>query len=560
MQRVRIGWASIPADPCTSPTPGARPAMASEQVLIQAANSFFTAYQNLLKDTNDITDTLDALLNTFTADPSSPYSASLEPTIEYAGQSGAVPYFGQFRGEKGLRNAFTGLTQTIDTNSLTVQEILSSSFAIDFTQANPLIPQNNRVAVLFEEEQTAEETGLRYRLDSIALLTVEENGKISKANIYYDSYVPMQAYLGHASLITNPDIDDLLDSRRNRATTSEQTINAAFGFFGTFAGIDGAAKLIAPDDNKTPDFKPLLPTVTEDVVLKFAGDPLYLPFADSEIRTGRAAVEQTFLEQFTHSRPRTFDMKEWFVGNDRLLANTFEQRTAVATHKGYDVQVEILLTAKDGKVGSVEGMFDSVITTTAFTGKDPFPTSFVPNAEKPVVRQQGEAELLNLTAHTKGEKVKVQLDIFSEAAYNNTIGIFQVDDITGQINGIKPGDAGYLRAAFDKTVLSFNRGQAVTSGSSTVTRNVLSENVGGGTILASYIITNGTVDSFLKANPTNIRQSGSPNAYCTYIAANPDSFDHFRMAGNSFLVEDLWAGGDRDYNDMHYAVTVTPIG
>lgn len=533
--------------------------MASELVLSQAAENFFEAYQNLLADTDDIADTLDALIGTFVDEPSDPYDATLEPVVKYAGKAGATPFFGEWRGDQGLRRAFSGLTEVTTTNSLTVQEILPTSFAIDFSllPGSPLIPQANRVAVLFEEVHTAVETGLQYRLNTVALLTVADNGKISDVNFYYDSYVPMQAFVGDVPLIVNPDIDVVLEPRRDFSTTTEETINAGFGFFGTFAGIDAQAKLISPDDSVTkPDFTPLLSTVTDDVVISFAGDPFYLPFADDEIRVGKDAVEQTFLEQFTDSRPRTFDMQEWFVSGDRLLVNTFEQRTAVPTRKGYDVSVEILLTAKDGLIGSVQGLFDSSITTTAFTASDPFPTAYVPNADKPVVREQGDAEFLNLTAFADAP-VQVELQVFSEAVYNNSIGVFRVDDITGLIDGLRPGDEGYFEAAFANTVLSFNRGESGASGSPSVTRQSLSTTVDGGVILAAYIITDGTVESFLEENPGNLLEEGSPTAFFTFTSANSDGFDHFRLAGNSFQVEDLWGGGDQDFNDMTFAVNVS---
>jgi hypothetical protein len=35
------------------------------------------------------------------------------------------------------------------------------------------------------------------------------------------------------------------------------------------------------------------------------------------------------------------------------------------------------------------------------------------------------------------------------------------------------------------------------------------------------------------------------------VGANPDKVDHFRLIGNNtFGVEDLYGGGDRDFNDL----------
>ena len=46
--------------------------------------------------------------------------------------------------------------------------------------------------------------------------------------------------------------------------------------------------------------------------------------------------------------------------------------------------------------------------------------------------------------------------------------------------------------------------------------------------------------------------SGQTNqVYFNYVGANPDKVDHVRLLGNNtFGFEDLFGGGDRDYNDI----------
>ena len=73
---------------------------------------------------------------------------------------------------------------------------------------------------------------------------------------------------------------------------------------------------------------------------------------------------------YTH--PRTFNIEEVAVGADRVVANTFEQRTAVETSRGYDIATQIMVTARNRLITSVKGLFDSVITVTALHGVDPF--------------------------------------------------------------------------------------------------------------------------------------------------------------------------------------------
>ena len=58
-----------------------------------------------------------------------------------------------------------------------------------------------------------------------------------------------------------------------------------------------------------------------------------------------------------------------------MIANTREVRMAVPENRHYDVMVSIVQTASlenGGRVNSNEGIFDSMITVTAFNGEYPF--------------------------------------------------------------------------------------------------------------------------------------------------------------------------------------------
>jgi Domain of unknown function (DUF4114) len=46
-------------------------------------------------------------------------------------------------------------------------------------------------------------------------------------------------------------------------------------------------------------------------------------------------------------------------------------------------------------------------------------------------------------------------------------------------------------------------------------------------------------------------QTESVQAYFAYLGANPDEVDHIRLLGDkTFGFEDLFGGGDLDYNDV----------
>ena len=140
--------------------------------------------------------------------------------------------------------------------------------------------------------------------------------------------------------------------------------------------------------------------------------------------------------------------------------------------------------------------------------------------------------------------VKVDFTVNREAAYNNFIGFYKVDDQTGAVGGIKPTDAGYAQAAIEARVTGID-----LTVNNQATANFSSKQLTGGAIYAPFIIVNGTVDQFLNGQTDLV--------YFNYLGANPDKVDHVRLlANNTFGFEDLYGGGDRDYNDMIVKATL----
>ena len=153
---------------------------------------------------------------------------------------------------------------------------------------------------------------------------------------------------------------------------------------------------------------------------------------------------------------------------------------------------------------------------------------------------QGILELIDLTDVTG--TVTGSLVVNSEAEFNNTVGWYVVDNFSGTVNGLNPGDAGYAEAALSNQVN-------------------LSVGVSGGVILAPFLISDGTVAEFLANNPSNAAPDDADsglNAYFAYVGANPDQVDHIRLLGdNTFGFEDLFGGGDEDFNDVVAQVNLT---
>jgi hypothetical protein len=151
-----------------------------------------------------------------------------------------------------------------------------------------------------------------------------------------------------------------------------------------------------------------------------------------------------------------------------------------------------------------------------------------------------------------GKTLKADIMTKSDASYNNNIGFYAVEDaVLGTIklaNGttLKPGDANYAVEAIKSSVLSAGK-----------TDSKFDRDLTGGKIYAPVLIAQGTLTDFISKNPTNGGDGRAIHAYFNYLGANPDKLDHFRLIGNNtFGVEDLYGGGDRDFNDVVVNVNI----
>jgi hypothetical protein len=132
--------------------------------------------------------------------------------------------------------------------------------------------------------------------------------------------------------------------------------------------------------------------------------------------------------------------------------------------------------------------------------------------------------------------------------FNNELGLFRVDDATGRIGSLLPGDAGYAAAALGNgnSQVIFARGQSVGAQASL--------SLASGNYIAWYLLQNGTTAQFLAQNSGDVGGT-RPLAFFSSIAANPDGLDHlWRLAGEEFGFEDQAGGGDRDFKDLRFRV------
>ncbi|MEM7580722.1 MAG: cadherin domain-containing protein, partial [Cyanobacteria bacterium P01_A01_bin.80] len=187
-----------------------------------------------------------------------------------------------------------------------------------------------------------------------------------------------------------------------------------------------------------------------------------------------------------------------------------------------------------------------------FTGMD-LKVELTQNAPAPGTELQGnpQNELIDLSNETG--QVSVSVEVHREAAFDNLIGFYQVVDSNGGIdtNGdgiadFNPGDTGYEEAALTNRVTGLDLLQTDDQETST-----FDGTFDGGSILASFMVVDGTVDEAINNNA---------EVYFSFLGANSDGVDHIRLLGdNTFGYEDIAGGGDFDYNDMVVKVDFTTV-
>jgi Domain of unknown function (DUF4114) len=153
-----------------------------------------------------------------------------------------------------------------------------------------------------------------------------------------------------------------------------------------------------------------------------------------------------------------------------------------------------------------------------------------------------------------GQTLKADITTTSSAAYTNNIGFYAVEDSIGSIkladgSFVKPGDANYAIEAIKSALTN-----SLQAGK---TDSKLDQNIAGGRIYAPVVVSQGTFADFAANNPTNGGSANNVHAYFNYLGANSDNVDHFRLIGNNkFGVEDMYGGGDRDFNDLVISMNI----
>ncbi|MBE9098958.1 Calx-beta domain-containing protein [Vacuolonema iberomarrocanum] len=154
----------------------------------------------------------------------------------------------------------------------------------------------------------------------------------------------------------------------------------------------------------------------------------------------------------------------------------------------------------------------------------PSATTTILDDDEPTLPDAG--PILNLSDEVGS--VPVAFQITREAALENVIQFYEIDDNQGTVAGLAPGDDGYTEAALGRLVSGV---ELIGPDRSTTTQTFILE---GGALYAPVLFTHGDrgrpLFAFNEANPGNSVQIRSPEP-------------------NVFQFEDL-VGGDDDFNDL----------
>ena len=237
-------------------------------------------------------------------------------------------------------------------------------------------------------------------------------------------------------------------------------------------------------------------------------------------------------------------------GTVLVNANGTISYTPTASYFGAD---SFTYATSDGQAQSSAASVSITVTPSAPVNHAPVftsapPTSITLNGSVPVA-----GDSLFQAIGTTGSTAATFTITERGGTYLNEVGYYRVDDSSGRVGTLLPGDVGYAAAALAST-------RAVTVfSSSTLAGATASATVPAGQYVGFYMIQNSSISTWRSGNSAN-SLSKSPLAFFSFQAANPDNFDHLHAgldaAGKLTLGwEDLTNGGDQDFNDIVFTAT-----
>jgi hypothetical protein len=161
--------------------------------------------------------------------------------------------------------------------------------------------------------------------------------------------------------------------------------------------------------------------------------------------------------------------------------------------------------------------------------------------QRGVLRPQGNGfdigsfEFVNTTARpaldltNQTGKVNLEFQVTRDAGFSNLVRFYEIDNATGTVNGISPGDLNYTAAALGKLV----DGLELTG---------LNEHP---------VLSSATLEGGKRYAPVLFQNGSLATPFFSFTPANPDGAEHVQSSQEGiFNFEDLTGGGDQDFNDL----------
>ncbi|MBE9061108.1 DUF6851 domain-containing protein [cf. Phormidesmis sp. LEGE 11477] len=231
---------------------------------------------------------------------------------------------------------------------------------------------------------------------------------------------------------------------------------------------------------------------------------------------------------------------------EAISTRSFLKGTYVSFFSISDGTVDAFLSSGDGQVSLFETVLIDETSELDLTIADLNVTATVVISAEIGHGLQGSAsaEILDLTGLDAA--VEAIFTVQREAAFENVVGFYTIDDLTGRItdaegNVFDPeSTTDYIQATLANRVADLSLSSLNNSVSA------LSTTIEVGQILAPFIVVDGTIDELLDGDADN-----DPAIYFPFLGANSDGVDHVRLFGNNtFGFEDLANGGDQDFDDV----------
>jgi Domain of unknown function (DUF4114)/RTX calcium-binding nonapeptide repeat (4 copies) len=294
--------------------------------------------------------------------------------------------------------------------------------------------------------------------------------------------------------------------------------------------------------------------VQNDTLVGGAGDDLLIASLGNNTLTG--GLGQDIFQFAGLGSPSTFNVITDFDPlNDTIQINLLaggQFSDLTTTQVGNDATISFngtqLATVKNTLAAALS---DILVVAGADSPLNPVAT-LVPIATN--------AGLLQLTPSI-GNSYLTFNKISHQATNRNELGIFAVDNIDGTVNGVTPGQSGYLAEILKRSQVVFSAlsGNAIDTALDSLNSRTI--NLPANSAFGFYLAVNSSIDD--NPNPANVLFSfpsstnSSQNAQITQPITQPGGIAQV-------VFEETNGGGDRDFNDLVFqiqsATDVAPIG